>query len=357
MANLSTCDLPLTIGVDLSDRYSHYCIVGPDRNVLRRSRIFTRISSFEKFFQNYEGARVVFEVGPHSRWVQQVLAELDLEVIVADPRRLDLISRSKTKTDRHDAEILARLGQVAVELLHQVKHRSEAAQLDLALLKSREALVSERTRLVNRIRGIVKATGPRLPKCGAEYFFHRAARHIPEGLRPACQPLLDILANIHQQLLKLKRQIKALATKKYPEAQKLTAVNGVGDLTALTFVLTVDDPRRFRKSRELGAYFGLVPRKKDSGMALPQLGITKTGNPHLRKLLVNCAQYILGPFGKDCYLRRWGLSLCARGGKNAKKRAVVALARRLACLLHRLWTTEEPYDPCRNLKDGDMKAA
>jgi transposase len=128
----------------------------------------------------------------------------------------------------------------------------------------------------------------------------------------------------------------------------LTQVSGVGTLTAMAFVLTIEEPHRFRRSRDVGCYLGLRPKQQDSGERSPQLRITKAGDSYLRKILVSSAHYIIGPFGPDTDLRRWGLKLCERGGKNAKKRAVVAVARKLAVLLHRLWVTGEVYEPLRN---------
>jgi transposase len=128
----------------------------------------------------------------------------------------------------------------------------------------------------------------------------------------------------------------------------LRQVEGVGPLTALTFVLTLEDPYRFEKSRSVGAYLGLVPASDKSGDRDPQRRISKEGDEMLRKLLVGSAHYILGPFGGDSDLRRHGEKIASRGAKNAKKRAAVAVARKLAVLLHRLWVTGEVYDPLYN---------
>jgi len=136
-----------------------------------------------------------------------------------------------------------------------------------------------------------------------------------------------------------------MADEAFPETQALTHVFGVGTLTAVTFVLTVGDKNRFSNSRDVGSCLGLRPRRDQSGSHDSQLGITKAGNKYLRNLLVECANHILGPFGRDSALRRWGLHLMARGGKNARKKALVAVARKLAILLHKLWVTREPYSP------------
>ena len=122
-------------------------------------------------------------------------------------------------------------------------------------------------------------------------------------------------------------------------------VKGVGPITALAYGLTLENAEHFAKSRAVGPYLGLVPKQEDSGESQPQLGISKAGDTMVRKLLVGSAHYILGPFGPDTDLRGYGLRLCERGGKNAKKRAAVAVARKLAVLLHRLWVSGEVYEP------------
>jgi transposase len=144
------------------------------------------------------------------------------------------------------------------------------------------------------------------------------------------------------------RRIETIAHERYPEATVVGQVQGVGSLTALAFVLILEDPRRFETSRTVGAYVGFCPRQSQSGNRDPQLGVTRTGDQLLRRLLINAAHYILGPWGADSDLRRGGLAICARGGKNARKRAIVAVARRLAVLMHRLWVTGEVYEPLRN---------
>jgi len=141
-----------------------------------------------------------------------------------------------------------------------------------------------------------------------------------------------------------------VSEERYPRTRLLRQVPGVGPVTALAFVLALADPSRFRSSRSVGAYLGLRPRRSDSGESMPELRITKAGNGAVRRLLVQCAQYILGPFGPESDLRGWGLKLAGRGGKRAKRVAVVAVARKLSVLLHRLWVSGENYDPLRNSK-------
>jgi transposase len=208
--------------------------------------------------------------------------------------------------------------------------------------------VGARTQLVNHIRGAVKSFGARLPKCPAVSFHKKAAAHIPEILWPALEPLLETIGSLTQRIREYDQQLETICQEHYPETDLLRQVEGVGALTALTFVLTLEDPSRFAKSRTVGAYLGLVPARDQSGDRDPQRRITKEGDEMLRRLLVGSAHYILGPFAKDSDLRRHGEKIATRGAKNAKKRAAVAVARKLSVLLHRLWVTGELYDPLYN---------
>ena len=269
------------------------------------------------------------------------------EVVVANARKVRLIYESDRKNDRLDARMLARLGRVDASLLSPVQHRSAAAQADLAMVRGRNALVTARTQLINAARGLVKAMGGRLPKSTTGAFANKTVSAIPQPLRAALAPLVKSIRALSEQIRRYDEQIEELAEEKYPETRVLRQVKGVGTLTALSYVLTLEDPYRFPQSRAVGCYLGLRPRQKQSGDSAPQLGISKAGNGYLRRLLVQCAQFILGPFGSDTDLRRWGLQLASRGGKRSKKRAVVAVARKLAVLLHHLWLTGEVYEPLR----------
>jgi transposase len=270
---------------------------------------------------------------------------------------LRLIYSNKRKTDEIDAENLARLARIDPKLLYPLKHRGEDSQAHLAIIRSREALVSARTQLVNHVRGAVKSFGARLPKCPARSFHKKAAAHIPQALWSALEPLLETIGSLTERIRDYDQQLETICQERYPETDLLRQVEGVGALTALTFVLTLDDPYRFERSRTVGAYLGLVPARDQSGDRDPQRRISKEGDEMLRKLLVGSAHYILGPFGSDSDLRRHGEKIASRGGKNAKKRAVVAVARKLSVLLHRLWVTGEAYDPLYNTRRRGELAA
>jgi transposase len=289
---------------------------------------------------------VILEAGAHSPWIDRLFREAGHEVLVANPRRVQLIAQSTRKNDRADAETLARLGRVDPKLVAPITHRGAQAQTDLAAIRARGALIASRTLLINHVRGAVKSFGARLPACDAHSFHSKARAGLPSPLVVGLNPVLEGIEALTEQIKAIDQVVLDLISTRYPEARGLQQVAGVGPLISLTFILTIGDPTRFRKSRELGPYLGLVPRQRESGDSSPQLRISKTGDKYLRQLLVNGAQYVLGYRGPDCDLRRWGLRR-AEGGKAAKKRAVVGVARRLAVLLHRLWVTGEVYEPFR----------
>jgi transposase len=247
-----------------------------------------------------------------------------------------------------DALSLADLVSVRPRLLHPIQHISAQAQADRGVLRARDALVKARSALINQARGLVKAIGGRLPSCSAEAFARKATLALPSELAPALLPLLEQITQMNQTIQLYDLQIAELLRTRYPEAQKLRQIKGVGPITALAYVLCLGDPHRFSKSRSVGAYFGPVPAQRDSGQSSPQLRISKEGNPFVRRLLVQCAQYILGPFGQDSDLRRFGQRLVEVGGKNAKKRAIIAVARKLSIVLHRLLVTQVPYQALQN---------
>ncbi len=335
----------LTVGVDLGDQWSHYCILGLQGETLSEGQLRTSEAEVAEFFQCLPSARVVIEVGTHSPWMQEVIAGEGHEVLVANPRLMEGAKRRKRKNDRIDAHKLARLGRVDPQSLHPIRHRSREVRQDLVVLRAREALVAARTELINATRGLVKSMGTRLPKCSSPSFGRKVKDAIPEKVREALLPLVQFADALSDCIQGYDQKIEELGREKYGHTKLLRQVKGVGPITALAYVLTLENPEHFAKSRDVGPYLGLVPKQEDSGESQPQLGISKTGDSMLRKLLVGSAHYILGPFGPDTDLRRYGLRLCERGGKNAKTRAAVAVARKLAVLLHRLWVSGEVYEP------------
>jgi transposase len=339
----------MTAGLDLGDRYSYLCLLDTlSGEVVEEGRLRTNPEALRRRFASEPSLRIAIETGTHSPWVSRLLEECGHEVLVANARKLRLIYSNKRKTDEVDAENLARLARLDPKLLYPLKHRGEEGQAHMAMIRSRQALVGCRTQLVNHVRGAVKSFGARLPKCPARSFHNRAPEHIPEALLPALGPILEQIGSLTERIRQYDRKLEAISTERYPETELLRQVEGIGSLTALTFVLTLEDPHRFEKSRSVGAYLGLVPARDQSGDRDPQKRISKEGDQMLRRLLVGSAHYVLGPFGSDSDLRRHGEKIASRGAKNAKKRAAVAVARKLGVLLHHLWVTGEVYDPLYN---------
>ncbi len=338
----------LTIGLDLGDRISHYCILDEAGNVILEHSLPTTPMGIQQVFSRMPRSRIALETGTHSPWVSRQLTPMGHEVIVAHARNVRLIGESSRKDDQLDARTLARLARIDPGLLGPVRHRSAQAQIHLTVIRARATLVSARTALVNAARGLTKSYGERLRKCGSGQMSREIATGLSQELREALEPLLKEIESLNERVDDYDRRIEQIAKEVHPEVALLKQVKGVGTLIALTYVLTLDDPYRFRRSRDAGCFLGLRPGRRNSGMSEPQMHINKEGDGYLRTLMVQGAHYILGPFGADSDLRRWGLKLAERGGKNAKKRAVVAVARKLAVLLHKLWVSGEVYEPLRN---------
>jgi transposase len=340
----------LTMGMDLGDRFTYYCVLDEAGEVMIEQKLPTTRQAMKKEFGRMPSSRVALETGVHSPWVSRQLTELGHEVIVAHARNVRLIGESSRKDDRLDARMLARLARLDPRLLSPVQHRSAEAQIHLTVIRARAALVGARTALVNSARGLAKSYGERLRKCGTQQVSQSLAAGLSAELRAALEPLLAEVASLNRRIAEYDGRIEQIATQVHPEVALLKQVKGVGTLIALTYVLTVADPHRFRRSRDVGCYLGLRPGRRNSGSSQPQLHISKEGDRYLRTLMVQGAHYILGPFGQDSDLRRWGLKLSERGGSNAKKRAVVAVARKLSVLLHKLWVSGGVYEPLRNHK-------
>jgi transposase len=337
-----------TVGLDLGDKTSRYLVLDSEGAPKAERSVPTTKKGMSHVFASMVGSRIAMEVGTHSPWVSRLLQSFGHEVIVANARRVRLISQSSRKNDKWDARLLARLARVEPSLLYPIQHRGQQAQEHLAMIKARAALVEGRTALVNTARGLTKSLGDRLAKCDTDQMGVGKLEGLPAGLRAALEPLLATVETLTEKIQGYDKQLAEIAREQYPETALLEQISGVGQLIALTFILTLDDPNRFQRSREVGCYLGLRPKQRDSGESQPQLGISKEGDVYLRKLLVQGAHCILSRRGPDTDLKRWGLKLAGQGNKNAKKRALVAVARKLAILLHHLWVTGEVYEPLRN---------
>jgi transposase len=334
-----------TAGMDLGDRWGHYCIENAQGQIVESGKVKMTREALSMHFPGSRPLRIALETGTHSNWVRSHLESLGHEVIVANARELHALTGSNRKSDPEDARKLAMYARVDPRILRPIQHRSLEAQHDLAVIKARDALVRVRTVLINAARGLAKSCGHRLPNCTSAQFSRECQRALPVTLKASVGTLLAQIDQLTQQIQNMDRTIQQLGEKSYPQTARLSQVHGVGTLTALTYVLTLEDPARFKKSRDVGSFLGLRPRQSQSGGRDPQLGISKAGNRHLRWLLVECAHRVMSTRAPDSNLKRWGLRLCERGGKNAKRRAIVAVARKLSVLLHKLWITGETYHP------------
>jgi transposase len=347
----------VTIGLDLGDRWSWYCVLDATGEVILEQKLSTTPKAMKEVFGGMPRSRIALETGTHSPWVSRLLSAFRHEVIVAHARSVRLIGESRKKDDRMDARTLARLARIDPQLLCPVKHRSAKAQADLTVIRARAGLVRARTALVNTARGLAKSYGERLRGCNVRNMNPEKAQGLSPELQTALEPLLAALESLSERIREYNEKIEHLAQESYPQVALLKQIKGVGTLIALTYMLTLEDPHRFRKSRDAGCYLGLQPGRRNSGQSEPQMHISKEGDPYLRTLLVQGAHHVLGPFGVDCDLRRWGLKLAERGGKSGKKRAIIATARKLAVLLHRLWVSGEVYEPLHNSNRVVLPAA
>jgi transposase len=342
------CQPQLTIGLDLGDRNSGYCVLDESGQIQLEERVRTNAKALREVFGAMARSRIAVEIGTHSPWISRLLSALGHAVIVANARKVRLIGESRKKDDRLDAQTLARLARIDPQLLYPVKHRSAQAQADLMMIGARAGLVRARTGLVNTARGLAKSYGERLRGCNVRNRNPEKAEGLSPELQRELEPLLAGIEAGSERICEYNEGIEQLAQQSYPQTALLKQVKGMGTLMALTYMLTLEDPHRFQKSRDVGCSLGLQPGRRNSGRSEPQLHISKEGDPYLRTRLVQGAQHILGPFGIDCDLRRWGLKLAERGGRNGKKRAIVATARKLAVLLHHLWGSGEAYEPLHN---------
>jgi transposase len=335
----------ITLGLDLGDRRHRFCALDERGEVVEEGSICNDRDSLTKLARRYHGALGVMEAGAHSPWISRLLEGLGWRVVVSNPRKVRAIYQHERKSDQRDAQMLARIGRMDPALLYPVRHSSEEAQRALLRIKLRDSLVRARVGLINSVRFSLKSLGYTVRNPSSERFHKTVMEEVPEALRQMIAPSVQALAELTARIKTLELEINTLAKIKYPQTARLQQIPGVGPITALYFVLKIEDPSRFENVRDIGAYAGLCPRRDQSGESDPQLRISKRGDAYLRRLLVSAAQYILGPFGPASALREYGLMLAADGTRRAKKRAVVAVARKLSVLLLSLWKNQTLYRP------------
>ena len=344
------------IGVDLGDRKNHVCVTDKDGNILSEKTITNNKEHVAKLANEHPGALFAIEVGTHSPWISRLIEASGCSCLVANARKLRAIYQNDRKCDQFDARMLAKLARVDPELLSPISHSSEERQLHRLSITLRDSLVRQRVNIISTIRFSLKSLGIGLPGCSTPPFVKYCRAYLEDSpLLKVVQSSLEALDDLNVQIKTLDKQIGKTASDHYPQTQLLEQIPGVGPITSLSYVLAIGEPERFKDPRDVGAYLGLVPRRDQSGQSDKQLPISKAGNRDVRRLLVQCAQYILGHFGPDCDLRRYGLALAAKGGKGAKRKAVVAVSRKLAVLMLVLWKTGQSYEPLRNSQYKEEK--
>lgn len=335
----------VTIGLDLGDKRHTFCVLDSHGEVLKKSLLLNERNELAKLAGTYPGALVVMEAGTHSPWISRFLDSLGMEIVVANPRKTRAIWQSERKSDERDALVLARLGRADRNLLSPIVHGSEEAQHDLLQIKLRDSLVRARVAVINSVRFTLKSLGYRVNKSSNESFHKLVVDQVPESIRALIAPGVAAVAELTFRIKALEVSISRMAAEKYPQTIYLQQISGVGPITSLYFVLKIQNPQRFKRTRDIGAFVGLCPKRDQSGESDKELRISKCGDRYLRRLLVGAAHYILGPFGPESALRDYGLRLAQDGTAKAKKRAVVAVARKLAVLLLTLWKSRQPYEP------------
>ncbi|MEX1309196.1 MAG: IS110 family transposase [Candidatus Sulfomarinibacteraceae bacterium] len=331
-------------GIDLHQNETEICVIDDDGTVIERARIKTSRTSFKRRFDGQTPMKVVLEAGGSSPWVSRLIASMGHDVVVCAPRRVRLIAESTMKTDEIDAEVLARLVRVDQGFLGRVTHRSESAQLQRGLMTARTALVNARSKWVHSTRGLLRSFGFRVPGGSTGLFHARCAKvEMPDDLRAVVQPLLNQIERVSEEIQALEERLEATASTN-PVVHHLQSVPGVGTIVSMYYVASIDDPDRFPRSRDVAAFFGLRPSFRGSADVCHYGKITKEGDPEMRRLLIQAAHGMINS-RKPCALQQWALNLAARRGK---KKALVALARKIAVLLHHLWATGEVFQPFPN---------
>ena len=333
------------IGMDMGDKNHKAIGLSEDGEIIDRTEVPCTPEDVRAYLERFPGALLAIETGTHCRWVSRLGIGMGHEVLVGNARKLRMIWNSNRKNDWNDAEMLARVARTDRKLYSPVRLRDDDDQELLRMVKARDLLVKCRTGIVNKIRGFCKADGHHLPKCSADSFM-RLEHEVPMSVRTVSKPLFAMLKELAKKIGLYDVMIDKGIRKIHGEdAKLLEPIAGVGPVTTAAFLATVGDPATFGSARDAGPFFGLVPRQDQSGQTDKQMRITKEGNAVVRRLLVTAANYVMGPFGKDCDLRRHGMRIAERGGKNAKKRAKVAVARKLAVLMLAILRTRSEYRP------------
>jgi transposase len=351
LAGMGTEGSDIRVGLDVGDTCSRWSAIDLLTGEVRDGRMTTSREGVAACFGAARHCTVAFEAGTHSSWLYWSLRELRHRAAVLPSDVLRQGSGKKRR--RNDAKDAEALRELAVDVdrarVKQLWQRTPGQQRELALLRARDAAVRARALLANAVRGLVKPSGERLGRHSVESLPNFARQELSAEALALVGPLLPQIESLTEAVDNYDREVEAYLESR-PDAARLLQVHGVGPITVAAIMAVVADPQRIKHSRDLGAYLGLVPGEDQSGGHDPQLHITKTGNALARRTLVQAAHFMMSARGKDCALRRWALARIGDGkNKILKKRIAIALARKLAVLLHRLWVSGEDYQPLRGL--------
>ena len=354
------------IGLDVSQRQTAICIVDSSGKLIAEGKVLTLPSDIHGWIKGHVDIDKVInaglEAGAMSNWLGTELKQLGLPIICLETFQAHrFLETHRNKTDKNDARGLAQLVRLGEAFIKPVKIRSQASQEARALLALRQHAVKQKVDLENTIGGILKIFGLTIQRghVGKNTFRQRVIEKLCEAdarglkLRETVSPTLTLHEELQRQVAVLSRQVNAL-TKADPVCRRLMTVPGVGPIVALSFVTAVDDPARFSKGEDVGAYFGLTPRQYQSGETDMQKGTSKRGDVMTRTHLVQAATVLLSRGNKWCALRAWGIKIAKRRGLF---KARIAVARKLAIVLHRIWISGEVFRWSERKELGGLEAA
>ena len=334
--------MELYVGMDVSLKETSICVVDDDGEIQCEGTVISEPEAIAAFIKAKapHAKRIGLETGPTTTWLWHELRRLGLPVICIDARHAKAaLSLQINKSDRNDAVGLARIMQCG--WYKEVQVKSLPCHEIRAVLNSRALLVKIKRDLENQIRGLLKNLGLRIGKAGGNVFRHRVEELVAEHplLQEAVHPLLAVRETVRREIAGLTRKLLALA-RVNEESRRLMTVPGIGPITALAFCAAIDEPARFRRSRSVGAYFGLTPRRYASGEVDWTGRISKCGDTMVRTYLFEAAGVLLTRVPQWCKLKAWGHRLWKRIGF---KKAKIAVARKLAVILHRMWRDETDF--------------
>lgn len=328
------------VAIDVHDEYSQICVMNQAREVLAEAKVPTTRAALNDFFRHRASARVVLEAGPHAHWISEVLVELGHETIVCHARRIRLIAESRNKNDRVDAETLVRLSLSDLELIKPIELRSAKTLDERTIVRTRAAMIDTQKRLRTMLRGIVKPFGLRLPAGKKRALTAAATATLPAHAKAAVDSLLAMLVAVATEIRTLDEKIESIVDA-HPATRRLQSVPGIGPLVAIAFVHTIEDPARFG-ANDVGPFLGLTPSNRSSaGKKLTAKQSGRPGDPYVRSLLVQSAWTLMNS-RSESDIARWGRRLAEKVGG---KKAAIAVARKLATLMHHLWLHDEDFRP------------